>query len=52
MRSIMNSQKSVDTFLDALDSVAIKIEVVGVVKGIILSIGKVVLKIAISLEIL
>ncbi|OFV68388.1 MAG: hypothetical protein SCAL_000064 [Candidatus Syntrophoarchaeum caldarius] len=52
MRSIMNSQKPVDTFLDALDSGAIKIEAVGVVKGIILSIGKVVLQIARSLGIL
>ena len=52
MRSIMNSQKPVDTFLDALDSGAIEIEAVGVVKGIVLSIGKVVLKIVRSLGIL
>ena len=52
MRSIMNSQKPVDTFLDALDSGTIEIEAVGVVKGVILSIGKVVLKIARSLGIL
>ena len=45
MRSIMNSQKPVD-------SGAIEIEAVGVVKGIVLSIGKVVLKIARSLGIL
>jgi hypothetical protein len=52
MRSIMDSQKPVDVFLDALDSGAIDIKAKSIIKGIFLSLGNVVLKIARSVGLL
>jgi len=52
MNSIMNSEKPADTFFNALDSGALKIEAKSAVKGIILSLGNVALKIARSVGLL
>jgi hypothetical protein len=46
MRSIMDSSKPADTFLDAYDNKDITIEAKGVVKSIVFSLGTVVIKIA------
>jgi hypothetical protein len=52
MNSIMNSEKPADTFFNALDTGILKIEAKSAVKGIILSLGNVVLKIARSVGVL